>query len=238
MALPRFASLTVWAVVACAAVSPSWAQTHAAAQGSAATAPASSSAPAGSSSGDSPAAADGAQPFGPGLTVVLECDKPWVYGYVAQGVHDDRPAFPDPFVKVGRLPVSIELPPGTYTVLVEGESIPTATRVVRVDRTPVRIQVKGGSQGMRDAGSLLTALGGLALAAGIVVEVSGTRNQDSSTKQKIALPLIVGGAVGFAGGLTMFLVARSSISDDGPVPLGQTGQARHAFRGVVMGGVF
>lgn len=178
------------------------------------------------------------QPFGPGLAVVLECDKPWVYGYVAQGAHDGRPTFPDPFVQVGHLPASIELPPGTYTVLAEGEFVPTATRVFRVDRTPVRIQVKAGSQGMRDAGSLLTALGGLALAAGIVVEVSGTRSQDSSKKQKIAIPLIVGGAVGFAGGVTMFLVSRSSISDDGPGPLRQAGQARDAFHGVVMGGVF
>jgi len=184
------------------------------------------------------AAPDHARPFGPGLAVQIDCDKPWVYAFVARGEHDDRPAFPDPFVKVGRLPLSLELPPGTYTVLVEGDSVPTATRVFRVDRTPVRVTIKGGSQGLRDTGTLLTALGGVALVAGVLVELSGTKDEDSSKKQGIAIPLLIGGGVGFAGGLTMFFVSRTTSTDDGPALPSEADHARASFRGLAVVGSF
>lgn len=178
------------------------------------------------------------RPFGPGTIVTIECDKPWVYAFVAQGAVDDRPAFPDPFVKVGRLPVAIELPPGTYTLIADGESAPSATRVFRVDRTPVRVRVKAGSQGMRTAGTLLTALGGLAVAAGLVVELSGTKDQDTSKRNKLAIPLLVGGGIGFAGGLTMFFVSKTTMTDDGPAASAEADHGVQSYRGIQLSGVF
>ncbi len=205
--------------------------------------PSSSSAPPAASSAaaepGSSQAPSHTQPFGPGLAVQIESTKPWVYAYVAKGVVDDRPAFPDPFVKVGRLPVTIQLPPGTYTVIAEGDSVPTATRVFRVDQLPVHVQVHGGTQGLRDAGSLLTAVGVVALLAGAAFEVSGASDQGTSKKQQVAIPLLIAGGVGFAGGLTMFLLSGTSITDDGPTSEArEADHARATYRGVSLGGTF
>ncbi|MFW5739431.1 MAG: hypothetical protein ACOC1F_03595 [Myxococcota bacterium] len=160
------------------------------------------------------------RPFGPGQQVRIQCDEPEGYVFVARGIVDDRPSFPDPFSKVGRIPVQLELPPGVYTMLVEGERIPTASTVFEVRHEPVDIRVDAGSQGLRDLSTLTLALGSAALLAGGVLEVSGTGEGDSDKKHKITIPLFIAGGVTFAGGLTMYFVSDSSIEHTGYLPEG------------------
>lgn len=159
-----------------------------------------------------------ARPFGPGQRVEVQCEEPDGYVFVARGVVEDRPAFPDPFTKVGRIPVQLELPAGVYTILVQGERFTTVSTVFEVRHQPVNVRVHPGSQGLRDLSTLTLALGSAALLAGAVLEVSGTGGGDSDKKRKITIPLFVGGGVAFAGGLSLYFVSASSIDHDGYVP--------------------
>jgi len=170
------------------------------------------------------------RPFGAGQPINVQCDEPDGYVYVAKGVADDQPQFPDPFTKIGRIPVQLELPPGVYTVLVEGESFTSQSTVFEVRHQPVDVRVHAGSSELRALSTLLLALGGAALIAGGVIEVSGTGEGDSSKKHKITIPLFIGGGVGFAGGLGMYFASASSIEHNGFVPPEQGQQASPAPR--------
>ena len=157
------------------------------------------------------------RPFGPGQPVEMQCDEPNAYVFVARGVVEDQPSFPDPFTKVGRIPLKLELPAGVYTVLVEGERLTSASTVFEVRHQPVHVHVRSGSQGLRDLSTLTLALGSAALLAGAVLEVSGTGDGDSDKKHKITIPLFISGGVVFASGLTFHFVSSSSIDHDGYV---------------------
>lgn len=155
------------------------------------------------------------RPFGPGFPVEVTSDKPWVYAYVARGVVDTRSSFPDPFKKVGRLPLTFELPPGVYTVLVEGEFVTPGSAVFEIKDRPAKIAVRGGSQSLRDLSSYVFAAGGAALLAGVVFELS--RSQDESSKQKnsVVIPLLIVGGVGLVSGLTFVLVSGTTVESTG-----------------------
>ncbi len=156
-----------------------------------------------------------ARPFGEGQPVEVQCSEPGAFIFVAQGALDDRPSYPDPFVKVGAIPVKLELPPGVFTLLVEGERITSQSTVFEVRQQPVRVRVNPGSQGLRDLSTLMIALGGAAILGGAVLEASGTGEGDASTKRKITIPLFIAGGLGFASGLTMYFVSGTSIEHDG-----------------------
>ena len=159
-----------------------------------------------------------ARPFGPGILVDVQCNAPSVYLFVAKGIVDDRPAFPDPFVKVGRVPSKLELPPGVFTVLVEGETMSAATTYFEVRDQPVHVRVHPGSQGLRDLSTLTTAIGVAAILAGVILEISRTKDEDSSKKRKISIPLFIGGGVGLAGGIGMAFASATSVEHDAFVP--------------------
>jgi len=176
------------------------------------------SAPPSTTSPASPDDPSVARPFGPGQPIELQCDEPDAYVYVAKGIVDERVAFPDPFTKVGKLPLELELPKGVYTLLVEGESQTSASTVFEVRHEPVHVRVNAGSGELRALSTLLLALGSAALLAGGVLEISGTGEGDDDKKHKITIPLFIGGGVGVAGGLTAYFVSDSSIEHDGYVP--------------------
>jgi hypothetical protein len=174
------------------------------------------------------------KPFGPGFAVEVESSKPFVYLYVAKGAVDVAPSYPDPFVKVGRLPITVELPSGVYTLLAEGESVPSGSTVFEVKDRPVHVRVLGGSQSLRDTSTLLMAVGGIAVLAGLVVQLSRVAGEDTSQKNSIAIPLYIGGGIGLVSGITMFVVAKTKLQSDGFVP----SQQAEALPGVAVSGRF
>ena len=185
-----------------------------------------------------PAADEVVRPFGAGQPINVQCDEPDGYVYVAKGVADDQPAFPDPFTKIGRIPVQLELPPGVYTVLVEGERFTSQSAVFEVRHQPVDVRVHSGSSELRALSTLMLALGGAALIAGGVLEVSGTGGGDSDKKHKITIPLFIAGGVGFTGGLAMYFVSASSIEHNGFVPAPDGQQAAPRVHGLGFTGRF
>jgi len=154
-----------------------------------------------------------------GTPVEFDSTKPLISVYVAQGIiNDTTPRYPDPFVKIGRTPVTVKLAQGTYTVNVESPDIPVGSTLVRVGAQPVHVRIKAGSDGMRGLGTLLLALGATSALAGLVVELSYSQSPNGIAKSKIAVPLFAIGGGGVAAGLTFYLLAGTSFEQDGLAP--------------------
>jgi hypothetical protein len=176
-------------------------------------------APADAASTPAEPAAANTRPFGPGTAVSLSSDRAHAYAFVARGAMDTRPSYPDPFVKVGRIPVTLELPSGLYTVIVESDNVTTGSKVFEVGQTPVRVTVKAGASGLRELSGWTMALGAVALLAGGVFELSGTAGDSDREKHAIAIPLFIGGGVALGGGLAMWLASGTRLQAD-PVATG------------------
>jgi hypothetical protein len=154
-----------------------------------------------------------------GVDVEFDADRPHISVFVAPGiVEDTEPRFPDPFVKLGRTPLSVKLVPGVYTVTVESPDIATRSTVFQVGSQPVHVRVRSGSAGARGLGTLLLAVGAASALAALAIEVSYTETPSGISKSKIAIPLFIVGGVGLAGGLTIYLSSSTTIEQDGIKP--------------------
>jgi len=160
----------------------------------------------GSREATSPAPGSSA-PFGPGYRVDIDSSRPFVYAWLARGAVDTGVSYPDSFIKIGRLPTSVELPPGSYTLIVEGDAITRGTTVFRVGEGPHRVRVEAGSGALRELSSWMVALGTAAVLAAGVLYVSGTKDDAEDRKNAIALPLVIGGGVVLAGGVTLMVAS-------------------------------
>jgi len=120
--------------------------------------------------------------------------------------HGDVPvgATPDPFERAGVVPLTVKLPPGTYTV--ESTS-PTATsghqRFAVEQGRPLSIEVHAGNAGLKTIGGVFLGLGVVSMLLGVVAIVSFSGNDSNYNRFGIGLPLLLGGG-GVAGvGLVM-----------------------------------
>lgn len=201
------------------------AQTPQASSASASSTPAASATSAGGASAPATSASAASAPAAPaflqstGTPVEIDATKPLISVYIAPGIIDDTtPSYPDPFVKIGRTPVTVKVVPGVYTVNVESPDIPVGSTIVRVGAQPVHVRVKAGNDGIRGLGTLLLALGATSALAGLVVELSYSQAANGISKSKIAVPLFAVGGAGVAGGLTFYLLAGTSFEQDGLAP--------------------
>jgi hypothetical protein len=151
---------------------------------------------------------------------------------------DSRPSYPDPFVKVGRLPLTVELPSGVYTVIVEGDTITSGSKVFEVRNASAQILVKAGSSGLRELSTWLMAFGGAAVLAGGVLELSRSSHEDAKQKHSISIPLFIGGGVALLSGVAMVFVSGTTFRTDAFVP-GRSGGPVSRFQpGITFSGLF
>jgi len=151
-----------------------------------------------------------------GTPVEIDADKPHVAVYVAQGlIRNVEPSYPDPFVKIGRTPITVKLAPGMYTVTAESPEISVGSTVLQVGAEPVHVRVKGGSSEARSMGTLLLAIGAAGVLAALGVEVSYSSSPNGISKSKIAVPLFIAGGVIGGSGLAIFLASGTTLEHDG-----------------------
>jgi len=180
---------------------------------STAPAPAASTAPAPAASTAPPSqppivngAAANLQPFGPGTRVTVETSK-LAKVYVGR-------ALPD-----GTAPITLELPPGAYIVAVENDDVSRADHLLRVGTQPAVLDVSPGSSGLGGVGTLTLGVGVLSVLAATVILISGSDAPAGIDKPKLVIPMYAAGGALVVGGLTMYLVSRTSIKErPGPVP--------------------
>jgi hypothetical protein len=115
--------------------------------------------------------------------------------------HGDVPegAMPDPFERVGVVPRSLHLAPGTYTIETASPTTSTAHRWFVIERgAPVSVEVRPGDASVKSFGAVFIALGTVAAILGVVAIVSFSGNDTHYNRYAIGLPLILGG-LGVAG---------------------------------------
>lgn len=122
--------------------------------------------------------------------------------------------YPDPFTKIGRLPAMLQLLPGKYTLLVEGDEVTGGSTVLEVQDGARNVKVQAGSGGLRELSGWLIAIGAAAALAGGVLYVSGTKNDEEDRKNAISLPLVIGGGVLAAGGVGLYLASGTAFRID------------------------
>ena len=84
---------------------------------------------------------------------------------------------------MGITPVTFQLPPGTYLLEAEGPDVSRGTRLLEMHDMPKRLVVDTGSEGLGTAGTLLTAVGIVAILAGIVMPIGGATGKESDLKR-------------------------------------------------------
>ncbi len=158
------------------------------------------------------------QPFGPGTRISVHSSK-LVKLYVARALPDgSRP--PDyNFTRVGTAPLDLQLPPGTYVVEVENDNVSRAGHLLHVGSRPVDLDVNPGSSGLNAVGTLSFAIGTLSVLAASVLLLSGSEVPAGIKKGKLVIPMYAAGGALVIGGLTLYLVTRTSIDErPGGVP--------------------
>jgi len=162
-------------------------------------------------------ARDGSSPAKPsieapdGVPVTFTSKDVAMHVYIA---HGDVPAnvVPDPFEKLPKLPVTVHLAPGTYTVEAESPNASTGHEVIRVEHdAPLTVDVRGGNASVKAFGGVFIAAGIVATILGIVTIASISPNDKSFSRWGVGLPLTLGG-VGLAGlGVGMTVAGSTNI---------------------------
>jgi hypothetical protein len=117
--------------------------------------------------------------------------------YLAHGdvASDTRP---DPFERVGVVPRSLTLAPGTYTIETASATTSTAHRWFVIERgPPVTVDVRPGDAAVKTFGAVFIVLGTIATILGVVAIVSFSKDDSHYNRFGIGVPLI-GGGVGVA----------------------------------------
>jgi hypothetical protein len=130
--------------------------------------------------------------------------------YIAKG---DGPAAadPTPFERLGAAPLTVKLAPGTYTIETESESTSTGRERIRVDQTPINIEIRPGDETVKTMGAMFEGLGVISMLTGIVVAVAVSPHDDKFPRWEIAIPTLVGGAGLFGLGVGLSAIGSTDI---------------------------
>jgi hypothetical protein len=153
-------------------------------------------------------------PFGAGTEISVT--TPGIHQvtiYVGRAIDlTDRPTDYD-FVKVGKTPITFQLPQGNYFLEVESPDVTRGSLLLRVDQTPKHLMVHTGSSGMGDLATLTLAVGAAMVLAATVVLASGSTGKTDFDKGKIVIPLYIGGGVLLGGGIGLYFGSRTNVKE-------------------------
>lgn len=122
------------------------------------------------------------------------------------------------FVKVGKAPLTLLLPPGVYRLEVEGVDVVRGSLLVTMKGEPKQLLVRTGSEGLSTTGTLFIAVGITAILGATGILLSGSSAPSSLDKPKVLIPMYAAGGVLLGGGIAMSLVGSTSIDDQTPRP--------------------
>jgi hypothetical protein len=128
--------------------------------------------------------------------------------------HGDVPenAEPDPFEKIGVVPVTIKLAPGTYTLETEGPTQSNGHQRFAVEHdSPLTVQIHPGDPSLKTFGSVLIALGVVSAALGVIAIVSISKDDSHYDRWGIGLPLGIGGVAGAGIGFAMTAMGSTDV---------------------------
>jgi hypothetical protein len=123
--------------------------------------------------------------------------------YVA---HGDVPIgeMPDPYERLGVVPINIKLAAGTYSLETASPRQSTGhQRFVVEQGKPLVIEVRPGDASVKGIGAVVIGLGVVSIVLGIVVVVTFAPNDSHFDRWGVGIPLALGGAVATGVGIGM-----------------------------------
>jgi hypothetical protein len=121
-------------------------------------------------------------------------------------------AVPDPFERVGHVPLTMRLAPGLYTVeTTSPRSSAGHTRLFVEEGTPLTVEVRAGDATVKALGSALVGLGIVAVVLGVVAIATISPNDQNYNRFGIGLPLLLGGAGGACAGWAMTALGSTNV---------------------------
>jgi hypothetical protein len=121
-------------------------------------------------------------------------------------------ARPDPFQRLGVVPVTVNLAPGVYTVETSSPTSSTGHERLFVEQgAPLHVEVRSGDATVKTMGTILIGLGVVAVALGVVAIVSISPNDQHYDRFGIGLPLMLGGAAGAGLGFAFTALGATNI---------------------------
>lgn len=120
------------------------------------------------------------------------------------------------FVKVGRTPVSFQLPPGSYQIEVEGPGISNTALIFEMRNEPRRLLARPGSEGMSVTGTLLLAAGVTGLLGATAILISGSKAPSNFNKTSVLVPMYAAGGVLLGAGIGMTIAGKTNLDEPPP----------------------
>ena len=153
-------------------------------------------------------------PFGPGASLLVTSSAEPLTVYVAKVDPTRAESLPDSaFVKVGRTPLSMQLPPGTYRIEVEGPGISNAGMLFEMRGEPRKLLARPGSEGLGVTGTLFTAAGVLGLVGATAILASGSKAPSNFNKTSVLVPMYAAGAVLLGAGIGMSIAGSTNLEE-------------------------
>ena len=175
-------------------------------------------------------------PFGKGAKVQITATK-LVDVYVAKGSEDFETIELYEFVKVGKTPITFELPPGLYTVEIEAPGVTRGSKTLEMNQDSRQLMGDTGSAELGVVGSISLALGVTAILTGVVTLAAFSDKPDLKSREtKIAIPLFAGGAVLTGAGIGMFIASRTTLEETTPGRQAKTRLPDPKPSGILAGG--
>lgn len=167
-----------------------------------------------SSAHANPVPVNPAAPFGPGASVQISSGGEPVTVFVAR--RDPTSPYPPgdtDFVKIGKTPLEVMLPPGSYQIEVQGHGISHEALAFEMRGEPRRLFVSPGDEGLGVLGTLSLGIGITAVAAATAILVSGSGAPEKLDKPAIVIPMYVAGGVLLGAGIGLSIASDTDIDE-------------------------
>jgi hypothetical protein len=141
--------------------------------------------------------------FENGVEVSIVSKDPATEIYLA---HGDVPIgeMPDPYERLGVVPITIKLAAGTYSIETASAQQSTGHRRFVVEQgKPLVVEVHPGDASVKSLGAVVVGLGVVSIVLAVVIVVTFAPNDSHFDRWGVGLPLLVGGAAGTGVGIAM-----------------------------------
>ncbi len=159
-----------------------------------------------------PADGPDTQPFGPGAPLEVRSEDEVVTVFIAK-VEGPEPHATSQFKRIGRTPLVVQLPVGTYAVEAEGYDVSNGSTTVEMRGAPKRIVVSPGSSGQGALGGLFLGIGILAVGGATVVLASGSQAPSDFDKPAVLIPAYIVGALSVGAGIGFMVSGSTTLTE-------------------------
>jgi hypothetical protein len=149
--------------------------------------------------------------FEQGVEVTITSKDPATEIFLAHG-DVPRDTMPDPFERVGLVPLTLKLAAGTYSLETASPTQSTGhERFVVEQGKPLAIEVHQGDASVKGIGTVVIGLGVVSIVLGVVAIVAFSPGDSNYNRWGVGIPLIAGGGAACGVGIGMTALGSTDV---------------------------